>query len=322
MSTIIRLHRYGGPEELSVESQEPLTPGPGEVLIRQTAVGLDYVDVYHRTGQYPLVLPSSLGVAAAGVVEAAGRGSAFVPGEAVAYAGPPAGSYAGHRVMSAERLVRLPATVSDAVAAAWMLRGLTAYMLLTRVHVPRPGETLLVQAAAGGLGQVLCGWGRRLGMTVIGTVGSAAKRAAAEAAGAHHVLVMEEGDFVDGVRGLTGGAGADFSVDGIGGAVLERTLEATAPFGHVASVGQAAGGAETISLAAIGPRRSLALSRPSVFAYGADLARYRPAAEQVVAMMAEGLFPAPTAEYALTEAARAHADLEGRRLTGAAILRP
>jgi len=324
MIRAIRMHATGGPEVLRPERVELPQPGQGEVRLRHAAVAVNYVDVYHRTGLYPLpALPAVIGVEGAGTIEALGPGvNDLSVGDRVAWAGPPVGGYAEVRNIAAERVLRLPPGVDERTAASLLLRGITAHMLLTRVLPTREGGTLLVHAAAGGLGLVLTQWAKRLGVTVIGTVGSAAKAEVAMAHGLDHAILYRQDDFVAAVQDLTGGAGVAAAVDGIGGDTLRRTLDAVRPFGIVASVGQAGGPIPPMDVADLGPRRSLSLSRPSVFGYVADLATYRAAGEAVLALVAEGLRAGPVTTLPLTEAATAHRMLEERRTMGALVLVP
>ncbi|WP_448206132.1 quinone oxidoreductase family protein [Azospirillum sp. sgz302134] len=324
MTRAIRLHRPGGPEHLHLDRIDLPAPGPGELRIRHAAVGVNYVDVYHRTGLYPLpALPAVIGVEGAGVVEAVGPGVAgLAAGDRVAWAGLPAGGYADARILPAERAVPLPDGVEEVTAASLLLRGITAHMLVNRVWPVGPGTTLLVHAAAGGLGLVLTQWAKGLGATVIGTVGSAEKAEIARAHGLDHAILYREEDFVARTRDLTGGAGVDFAVDGIGADTFRRTLDAVRPFGMVASVGQAGGPVAPVELAEIGPRRSLSLSRPSVFAYMSDTATYRAAATEVLRRVADGLRAGPVNTLPLEQAAEAHRALESRNTAGALVLVP
>lgn len=324
MIRCIRLIQPGGPEALRAERIDLPEPGAGELRIRHAAAGVNYVDVYHRTGLYPLpTLPAVLGVEAAGVVEAVGPGvSGVAAGDRVAWAGLPAGGYAEARLLPAERAIRLPDGVEPATAASLLLRGITAHMLLTRVRPVGPGDVVLIHAAAGGLGLVLTQWAKSLGATVIGTVGGPAKAEIARAHGLDHAILYRETDFVAAVRQLTGGRGVDVAVDGIGGDTLPRTLDAVRPFGMVASVGQAGGPIPPLAVSEIGPRRSLCLSRPSVFAYMAELATYRAAAMEVLGRVADGLRAGPVTTLPLERAADAHRALESRETSGALVLVP
>ena len=323
MTNVVRIHEFGGPEALRLDSIDLPAPGPGEVLVRQSFAGVNYVDVYHRTGLYPLPqVPAVLGVEGAGIVAAVGPGvNSVAVGDRVAYTALPVGAYAAERLIPAERLLRLPATVSEQGAAGIMLRGVTAHMLLHRTYPVGPGTTILVHAAAGGLGLVVTQWAKLLGATVIGTVGGAEKAEIARAAGLDHAIPYRETGFVDAVKELTGGRGVDVAYDGIGASTVLETFDAVRPFGTVASVGQAGGPIPPIEVAQLGPRRSLSLSRPSVFGYMTDLDAYRTAATALLTLLEQGRINVPVgAVYPLADAARAHADLEGRHTTGSILL--
>lgn len=324
MTQAIRIHAVGGPDVLRVDDIDLPPPGPGEVRVRHAAVGVNYIDVYHRTGLYPLpVLPAAIGVEAAGTVEAVGPGvRGLAEGDRVAWAGLPAGGYCAARTIAADRVLPLPKGLDERTAASLLLRGITVHMLLNRVLPVRDGSTLLVHAAAGGLGLVLTQWAKRLGVEVIGTVGSAAKAETAKAHGLDHAILYRQEDFVPAVRGLTGGVGVDAAVDGIGGDTLRRTFDAVRPFGMVASVGQAGGPIPPVDVTELGPRRSLSLARPSVVGYMADVATYRRAAEEVLALAAAGLSAGPITALPLVQAAEAHRMLEGRSSTGSLVLIP
>ena len=320
----VRLEAPGGAQELRAVACEVARPGPGELLVRQAAAGVNFIDIYQRSGLYPLPRwPAVLGVEGAGVVEAVGAGvSGFRPGDRIAYAGLPVGGYASERVLPAGRAVPLPDGVPDRVAAASMLRGLTAHMLLRRTYPVRAGDVLLVQAAAGGLGQILTRWAKQLGASVIATVGSDAKVAVAQEAGADHVLLHRDADLAEQVRALTDGKGVHFAYDGIGGDMLRRTLACVRPFGMAASLGQAGGPIPPLDVAELGPVRPIALSRPSVIAYANEPDTYRAAAAELFAALAAWLRVPVGAEYPLAQAAQAHADLEAGRTTGSVLLIP
>ena len=306
-------------------------PGPNALTVRHTAVGVNFVDVYHRAGLYPVpAFPAVLGVEGVGVVEALGtdvRG--FVVGQRVAWAGlvdGAPGGYTSHRNIPAERAIALPDALDDETVAATLVRGITAHMLLTRVRQVRAGETVLVHAAAGGLGVLLVQWAKRQGARVIGTVGSEAKAAVALGHGADHVVLHRQQDVREAVLQLTGGEGVDYVVDGIGGAMLQTSLAVTRPFGMVASIGQAGdvGNTQTnvVDLAALGPSRSIALARPGVFRYMADLSNYRAGAQAALQRMLDGVRVPLGGTYALEDAAAAHTALEAGQTSGALLLRP
>lgn len=324
MDHMVRMMAAGGVEQLQVVSCEPQVPGPGQVRIRHAAIGVNFLDIYHRSGLYPLApLPAVLGAEGAGTVEAVGEGVAgLAVGDRIAYAGAPVGAYAATRLLPWERAILLPEDISLRVAAASMLRGLTAHMLLTRTYPVGANSTVLIHAAAGGLGAMLVRWSRYLGATVIGTAGSAEKAHIATMHGADHVIVGRGADIVAGVAALTGGRGVDFAIDGIGGAMLLKTLACVRAFGTVASIGQAAGPIPPVSVEQLGPRRSLSLARPSVMAYSADPHTYAAASAALIAMMQAGVVADIGGEYALADAARAHADLEAGRTSGSLLLIP
>lgn len=322
MDIVVRMTATGGPERLAVIEHSPETPGATEVRIRHHAIGVNFIDIYQRQGLYPLPLPAVLGVEGAGIVEAVGEAvDGLSIGDRIVYAGA-TGGYATTRLLPAWRAIRLPDAISTKVAAASMLRGLTAHMLLTRIHAVGPETVLLVHAAAGGLGSVLTRWASRIGATVIATVGSAEKAELARRNGAAHVIVGRDADIVGAVAELTDRRGVDYAIDGIGGDVLLRTLACVRRFGTVASVGQAAGAIPPIDVEAIGPVRSLSLSRPSVMGYAADPHVYRAAADEVLLAIADGIRCDVGGEYPLGEAGRAHADLEAGITSGSMILVP
>jgi NADPH2:quinone reductase len=312
----------GGPEALALDEIALPAPGPGEALIRQSYAGVNYVDVYHRSGLYPLpAYPAALGVEGAGVVTAIGDNVADLKvGDRVAYVGHPLGAYAAERVLPASRLVRLPDGVDLRLASAAMARGLTAHLLLHRIAILEPGDWVLVHAAAGGVGQLVTRWARRLGLRVAATVGSPGKAETARAAGAEAVFLHRDPDWVEGVRRVADGRGAQLAIDGIGGETFTRTLGAMRPFGVVATIGQTAGPIAPIAVEALGFPRAIAVARPSVLAYANDPELYRAGARALFAVLMDGLTVEVGAEYPLAEAARAHADLEAGRTTGSVLL--
>lgn len=320
----IELTAPGGVECFRTATRTLAAPGPGEVRIRHTAMGVNFVDIYQRIGLYPVgEMPAVLGVEGAGVVEEVGPDVREVAaGERVAYAGLPLGGYAQARNIPASRLVRIPDGIEDRIAAAAMLRGVTAHMLLRRVFPVEAGTTILLHAAAGGLGLLVTAWAKRLGARVIGTAGSPAKAELALAQGADHVILYREQDFVAEVRRLTDGCGVDFAIDGIGGETLARTLDAVHPFGMVASIGQASGALPHLPLTELGPRRSLAVSRPSVFTYASDLPAYRQATKELFGELVAGLPVTIGAELPLARVADAHIMLERGETTGSLLLVP
>ncbi|HYV56272.1 MAG TPA: quinone oxidoreductase [Candidatus Nitrosopolaris sp.] len=321
----IRIHETGGAEKLRWEEIEIAPPAPGEALVRHTAVGVNYIDVYHRTGLYPVPGPPAvLGVEAAGVVEAIGPGVTSVKtGERVAYAGGPLGAYAEQARVPAERLVRLPASISDEQAAAMMLKGLTAHYLLRRTYRVQRGDTILFHAAAGGVGLIACQWARHLGATVIGTVGSEVKVPLARANGCEHVIVYTRENFPERVRELTGGAGVPVVYDSVGQATFEGSLDCLAPLGLMVSFGNASGPVPPVNLALLAMKGSLFLTRPSLATYAARREDLVAAAEELFGVVASGAVRVTiNHRYPLAEAAAAHRALEQRGTTGSIVLVP
>jgi NADPH:quinone reductase len=324
MVEVIRLKAPGGVEQLELATVDLSPPGPGEVRLRQTAIGVNFIDIYQRMGLYALPPEAIPGVEAVGFVAELGNDATagLKVGDRVVYAGAPVGAYASERNLPAWRAVKLPDTVPNEVAAATFVKGITADMLLNRVFSVGRDTTILIHSAAGGLGQLLTNWASAMGAVVIGTVGSQAKADIARAAGARHVIVGRDADFASHVADLTAGRGVDVAYDGVGGATLQRTLGCVRPFGVVASIGQSAGPIPPIDVADLGPRRSLALARPSVMAYMNDVADYRRAAERVLTALAGGALRLASRAYRFHDAAQAQADLEAGRTTGALYLQP
>ncbi len=323
MTVVVRLKAPGGVEQLEVESVELQPPGRGEIRLRQTAIGVNSIDIYHRIGLYPLPPERIPGVEAVGVVAALGADvNGLEIGDRVAYAGAPVGAYASERNLPAWRAVKLPASLPDEAVAAAFVKGITADMLLNRVFPVGQRTTMLVHSAAGGLGQLLTRWASATGAAVIGTVGSSAKADIARAAGASHVIVGRDADFAAAIADLTAGRGVDVAYDGVGGTTLQKTLGCVRPFGVVASIGQSAGPIPSVDVNDLGPRRSLMLARPSVMAHMNDADAYRRSAERVLSAMADGVLQVSGKPYNLREAALAQADLEAGRTTGALYLRP
>lgn len=323
MAVIVRLKAPGGVEQLELADADLPPPGRGEVRLRQTAIGVNFIDIYQRMGLYSLPPAGIPGVEAVGIVAALGAEVAGLDvGDRVAYAGAPVGAYASERNLPAWRCVKLPDAIPDEAVAAALVKGITADMLLTRVFPVGRGTAVLVHSAAGGLGQLLTRWAGSLGATVIGTVGSSAKVEIARAAGAHHVIVGRDADFAAAVADFTAGRGVDVAYDGVGGTVLQKTLGCVRPFGVVASIGQSAGPIPLLDVNDLGPRRSLMLARPSVMGYMNDAGAYRRSAERVLAAMTEGVLRLTGRAYELRDVALAQADLEAGRTTGALYLKP
>jgi NADPH2:quinone reductase len=322
MVKAIRIHQVGGPEVMRLEELELAPPGAGEALVRHRAIGVNYVDTYHRSGLYPLALPSGLGVEAAGVVEAVGAGVASVKaGDRVAYlAGP--GAYAEARLMPADRLVRLPDAVGFEQAAAGFLKGLTAHMLVTRVHAVRAGEPVVVTAAAGGVGQVLVQWLAAIGARVIGVVGSAGKAERVRALGAELVLVSGTDDVPARVRAACGG-GVPVVYDSVGAATFEASLDCLAPFGLLVTFGNASGPVPPVDTGLLGRKGSLSVCRPSAFHHVAARADLDAAASSLFALLAAGKIRlAVGGKWPLAQAAEAHRALQSRATTGSLLLVP
>jgi NADPH2:quinone reductase len=323
MTRVVRVRSPGGIEQFEIAEIELPAPAADEVRIRQTAIGVNFVDIYQRTGLYPMPPANIPGIEGVGVVAAVGATVTSVRlGDRIAYAGAPVGAYAAERNLPAWRAIRLPNALSDEAVASSFVKGITAHMLLDRVYPVVSGTTLLVHSAAGGLGQLLTRWATHRGATVIGTVGSEAKAAIARQAGAAHIIVGRAADFAQAVADFTSKRGVDVAYDGVGGATLAKTLACVRPFGVVASIGQAAGPIPRLDVGDLGPRRSLSLARPSVMAYMNEAAAYRAATEAVLEAIESGILRVSGRAYPLSEAARAHADLEAGATSGALYLRP
>jgi len=324
MPKAIRIHQTGGPEVLRYEDFDPGAPGEGEVQLRHTAVGLNYIDVYDRSGLYPMSLPAGLGREAAGVVVAVGRKvKGFRKGDRVAYAHTQPGSYSELRNLPAARLVKLPKAISDEQGAALMLKGLTAQYLLRRTYRVKRGDWILVHAAVGGVGLILTQWARALGAKVIGVVGSQGKVALAKKNGCHHVLVLGRDLLVDSVRKLTKGAGVAVVYDSVGKDTFMDSLDCLAPLGMMVSYGNASGPPPAISPLELSKRGSLFLTRPSLFAYIAERKDLDASARELFRIVAAKKVKLRIGQrYPLAQAAQAHRDLEARKTTGSTVLLP
>jgi NADPH2:quinone reductase len=324
MTRVVRLKAPGGIDQLEVADIAVAKPGAGEILIRQTAIGVNFIDIYQRSGLYPVpALPSVLGVEGVGVVQALGTDvTSLALGDRIAYAGAPVGAYAAERLLPSWRAILLPPTISDELAAAALVKGLTVHMLLARVFPAGPESTVLVHGAAGGLGSLLVKWLKHRRATVIGTVGSASKAALARRNGCDHVIIGRDVDLAREVAALTKGRGVDAACDGIGGTTLAKTFACVRPFGMVASIGSAGGPIPPLEVEELGPRRSLLFARPSVMAYMNEPETYRQAAAEVLATLEAGLVPTIGRAYPLDEAGTAQADLEAGRTTGSLYLVP
>jgi len=325
MAKAIRIHETGGPEVMRFEDYDPGRPAAGEALVRHEAVGLNFIDVYQRNGTYPLPsLPAVLGMEGAGVVEAVGEGVTEVAaGDRVAYAGLPPGAYAEKRLIPAHRLVRLPDAISTSQGAAMMLQGMTARYLLHGCYKVKSGDRILIHAAAGGVGLIVCQWANHLGATVIGTVGSEKKAELARAHGCHHTILYDREDFTERTREITDGRGVDVVYDSVGQATFMKSLDCLRPMGMMVSFGQSSGLVAPFNPGILSAKGSLFLTRPTLMTYTArrdDLLEHAHDLFEVVQSGAVKIEVRQT--YALSEAARAHADLEARKTSGSTILLP
>ncbi len=325
MVKAVRMHEAGGPEVLHYEDVALPDPGPGEALVRHEAIGLNYIDVYHRTGLYPVPsLPWTIGMEGAGTVEAVGEGvSEVAPGMRVAYASPPPpGGYAEARVMPAASLVALPEDIGFEQGAAMMLQGMTVEYLIRRTYPVKAGETVLVHAAAGGVGLIQCQWLKHLGATVIGTVGSEEKAALARAHGCDHPVNYRSEDFAERVLEITGGQGVPVVYDSIGRDTVEGSLKSLSRLGVMASFGNASGPITDFNLALLAPKCAF-ITRPTLFGYNATRAELETSAAALFDVVRAGAVKIEIHQtYALADAAQAHRDLEARKTTGSTILVP
>ncbi len=323
MPHAIRIHQNGGPEQLKWEEVTVGDPGPGEVRVRNTAVGLNYIDTYHRSGLYPLPMPLTLGSEGAGVVEAVGpKVKEFKVGDHVAYA-QPLGAYAEVLLRPVARLVKIPAGIKDETAAAMMLKGMTAWYLCRRTYRVKKGDTIVVQAAAGGVGQILCQWAKHLGATVIGTVGSDEKVAIAKKAGCKHVVVMSREKLSERVKAITKGKGVPVVYDGVGKDTFMESLDCLAPCGLMASFGNASGAVAPVNIGILAQKGSLYLTRPTLVNYTATREDLLTAARELFAVVKKGAVKiAINQRYPLRDAERAHRELESRKTTGSTVLLP
>jgi NADPH:quinone reductase len=324
MPIAIRFQAHGGPEVLHAEESEPGKPAAHEVQVRHTAIGVNYIDIYDRTGLYPVTLPSGLGREAAGLITALGRGVRGLRlGERVAYVHSVPGAYCELRNVPAERVVRVPRGISDEQAAALMLKGLTAHFLIRRTYRVGPGDTLLVHAAAGGVGLILCQWARALGAKVIGVVGSEAKAEVARRHGCRHVLISGRDELVASVKALTRDVGVSVVYDAVGKDTFMESLDCLKRLGMMVTFGNASGPAPAISPLELTKRGSLFLTRPTLFNYIATRAELEAGARELfAAVRAKKVRVIIGQKYPLSRAADAHRDLEGRRTTGSTVLTP
>ncbi len=325
MVNAVLMHETGGPEVLRWETYDPGQPKPGEILIRQEAVGLNFIDVYHRTGLYPLPhLPAIPGMEGAGVVEVVGEGvSEFKTGDRVAYAGLPPGAYAEARIMPADRLIKLPESISTRQAAAMMLQGMTARYPLHGCFKVKAGDRILIHAAAGGVGLIVCQWAKYLGATVIGTVGSPEKADLAANHGCDHPILYRDEDFVSRVKEITKEKGVDVVYDSVGQSTFMKSLDCLRPMGMMVSFGQSSGPISPIDTGILAAKGSLFLTRPSLMAYTALREDLLAHAHDLFAVVEKGVVKIEIRQtYPLSEASSAHQELEERKTAGSALLIP
>ncbi|MCG2576399.1 quinone oxidoreductase [Dechloromonas sp. XY25] len=324
MPHAIRINQTGGPEVLAWEEVDLPAPAPGEATVRHHAVGLNYIDTYHRTGLYPVPLPSGIGLEGAGIVEAVGAGVSEVKvGDRVAYAGGPLGAYAEVRNIPAHRLLVLPDSIAFETGAAMMLQGLTAAYLLRKTYRVQAGDAVLIHAAAGGVGLLACQWAKALGATVIGTVGSPTKAELARAHGCDHVINYSTENFTQRVRDITGGEGVAVVYDGVGKDTFMGSLDSLRPMGMMVSYGNASGPVPPVDLILLSQKGSLFLTRPTLMNYTAKRADLVELGDELFAAVTSGRVPVEVNQrYALKDAAQAHRDLEARKTTGSTILLP
>lgn len=323
MTQAICIHAFGGPETLQFESVDVPAPGPNEVRVRHTHIGVNYIDVYFRTGLYPpAAMPFTPGVEAAGEVVAVGDAvTGLQPGQRVAYAARPPGAYAEERIIPADRLVPLPDAIHNEQAAAMMLKGMTAHMLLAQIHAVQPGEPILIHAAAGGVGLIACQWAKQLGATVIGTVGSEEKAELAQAHGCDHPILYRREDITERVRHFTGGEGVAAVYDSVGADTLMTSMDCLAKRGLLVSFGQSSGKPPAIEVGQLAAGGSLFLTRPTLFDYIGTAADLQRSAEALFDVIERGAVTVQVGQrLPLADAAEAHRALEARETTGSTVL--
>jgi NADPH2:quinone reductase len=315
------MEKTGGPEVLSWQQVEVGKPGAGQVRLRHTAVGLNFIDAYHRSGLYPVQCPATPGLEACGVVEETGAGvSDLKVGDRVAYASPPMGAYAEARLMPADRVVKVPSGISDAQAASMMLKGMTAQYLIRRIFRVKAGDTILVHAAAGGVGLIVCQWAKHLGATVIGTVGSDEKAKLVKANGCDHPVVYTREDFVARVAEITGGRKLPVVYDSVGKDTFMKSLDCLSMFGLMVTFGQSSGPVPPFELATLAAKGSLFITRPTLMSYAAKREDLVMMTEELFGVVASGAVKIHVNQtYALKDAAQAHRDLEARKTTGSTV---
>lgn len=325
MSKAIRIYETGGPDVLRWEDFDPGQPAAGEVRVRHEAVGLNFIDVYHRTGTYPLPsLPAIPGMEGAGIVEAVGKGvTEFAAGDRVSYAGMPPGAYAEVRLIPAHRLVKVPDAISAQQAAAMMMQGMTARYLLRGCYDVKAGDTILIHAAAGGVGLIVCQWANHLGATVIGTVGSEEKAELARSHGCHHTILYNQEDFSERTREITDNSGVNVVYDSVGQATFMKSLDCLRPMGMMVSFGQSSGLVTSFDPGLLSAKGSLFLTRPTLMTYTAKRSALLEHARDLFEVVQSGAVKIEVRQtYPLSEATRAHQDLEARKTTGSTILLP
>ena len=322
MPYAVRVHKTGGPGTLKYEEVPIAAPKKGEIRIRQTAIGLNYIDIYHRTGLYPMELPASIGMEAAGVVEAVGRGvKGLKEGDRVAYCSLP-GAYTDMRVAPADRVIKLPRDISDRQAAAMMLKGMTVEYLIRRTYRCKKGETVVFHAAAGGVGLIACQWLKQLGVNVIGTVGSKEKAALAKRHGCRYPVLYKRENLAKKVRDITKGAGVPVVYDSVGAATFEQSLDCLAPLGVFVSFGNASGPTPPFNPGILAQKGSLYFTRPTLMTYTAKREDLEKSARALFGAVRKGLKIRIDQTFKLKDAAKAHRALEGRKTTGSTILLP
>jgi NADPH:quinone reductase len=324
MAKAVRIHQHGGPEVLQYEDVQVGDPGPGQARVRQTAIGLNFIDTYHRSGLYQLQMPSGIGTEGAGVVEAVGSGVTWVKaGDRVAYAGGPPGAYAEVRLVPADRLVKIPEGISDQAAAAMMLKGLTTQYLIRSTYRVQAGQTVLFHAAAGGVGLIACQWLKALGVTVIGTVGSEEKAKLAKAHGCAHTIIYTKENFVERVNQITDGRKLPVVYDSVGKDTFMGSLDCLQPRGMLVIFGNGSGPVAAFDLNLLAAKGSLYVTRPTLVTYTAKREDLEAMAAELFDVVKSGKVKIEVNQtYALKDAAQAHRDLQGRKTTGSTVLVP
>lgn len=320
----IRIQQPGGPEVMQWQEIDLPAPAPGQARVRHTAVGLNYIDTYHRSGLYPLPLPAGIGMEGAGIVEAVGPDvKDLVEGDRVAYAAGPPGSYSQARLIAADRLVKIPGGVSDQQAAAMMLKGMTTQYLIRRTYKVKAGDTILMHAAAGGVGLILCQWASALGATVIGTVGDEKKAELARAHGCHHTILYKQEDFVARVKEITGGKGVPVVYDGVGKDTFMKSLDCLSPLGLMVAFGQSSGNVPPLELGVLSAKGSLFVTRPTLMTYTAKREDLLATTGDLFDVVKSGKVKIDINQtYALKDVVKAHQDLEARKTTGSTVFLP